>query len=44
MRKEIFHTCFIFIHIFKEHYTLEATSGRSWHNYIGQKREKPKFV
>ena len=35
---------FIHIYIFKEQYNLEATSGQSWHNYIGPKRENPKFV
>ena len=44
MRKEIFHIFVVYIHIFREQYTLEATSGQSWHNYIGPKRENPKFV
>ena len=35
---------FIHIHILKEQYTFETTSGQSWHNYIGPKRENPKFV
>ena len=39
MRKGIFHLFFVYIHIFREQYILEATSGQSWHNYIGPKRE-----
>ena len=35
---------FVYIHMFREQYTLEVTSGQSWHNYIGPKRENPKFV
>ena len=35
---------FVHIHIFREQYTLEITSGQSWHNYVGSNRENPKFV
>ena len=41
MRKGIFNIFFVYIYIFREQYTLEATSGQSWHNYIGPKRENP---
>ena len=44
MRKEIFHICFGYIHIFREQYTLEATSGQSWHNYIGPRRDNPREI
>ena len=32
MRKGIFNTFFVYIHIFREQYSLEATSGQSLSN------------
>ena len=31
MRTEIFQIFFVYINIFREQYTLESTSGQSWH-------------
>ena len=28
---------------FREQYSVEITSGLSWHNYISSKRKTPKF-